>query len=97
MTENVEDGCGAKLTVSGVYSLYVQARDRISKYALESIDAKKFGGPGQEVHIDFLKLHLRSLKVGARAEEYIVLGFIEKATNRVRGYLVPNCKSQTVV
>ena len=46
MTENVEDGCGAKLTVSGVYSLYVQARDRISKYALESIDAKKFGGPG---------------------------------------------------
>ena len=78
MTENVEDGCGAKLTLPGVYGLYVQARDRISKHALESIDAKKFGGPGQEVLVDFLKIHLRSIKVGARAEEYIVLGFIEK-------------------
>ena len=26
-----------------------------------------------------------------------MLGFIERSTRRVRGYLVPNCKSQTVV
>ena len=46
--------------------------------------------------IDFMKLHLRNLK-SPRGEEFVILGFIEKETGRVRGYIVPNCKSQTVV
>lgn len=74
----------------------MQARDRISKHMHESIEAKKFGGPGQDVLVDFLKLNLRTLK-SCKGDEYVVLGFIEKTTARVRGYLVPNCKSQTVV
>ena len=45
--------------------------------------------------IDFIKLHLKS-KTG-RNEEHVVLGFIEAESNRMRGYIVPNCKSQTVV
>jgi hypothetical protein len=46
--------------------------------------------------VDFLKLHLRNLKI-SKCDEYVVLGFIEKDTLRTRGYLVPNCKSQTIV
>ncbi len=79
MTENNEDGSAAILSMSNVYSLYVVARDRISKHQLESIDQKKFGGPGEEVLIDFIKLHLRNIKT-QRNDEWIVLGFIEKAT-----------------
>jgi len=41
--------------------------------------------------IDFLKLHLKT-KSGLN-EEYIVLGFIETESQRMRGYLVPNIKS----
>ena len=46
MTENTDQGSGAKLTVSQVYSLYVHARDRISKHFIESVEARKFGGKG---------------------------------------------------
>jgi hypothetical protein len=94
MTENVENG-GASVARSSTHTLYVFARDRISRYQIYSVESKKFGGPNQEVMIDFIKLHLKS-KTG-RSEEHIVLGFIEAESNRMRGYLVPNCKSQTVV
>jgi len=92
MTENTDAENKAKLTVSQVYSLYVHARDRISKHFIESIEARKFGGQGQEVLVDFTKLHLRNLKAH-KCDEYVVLGFIEKDTMRTRGYIVPNCKS----
>jgi hypothetical protein len=41
---------------------------------------KKFGGLNQEVLVDVLKIHLRGNK--GRNEEYVVLGFIEKASGR---------------
>jgi hypothetical protein len=41
--------------------------------------------------VDYMKLHLRG-KIG-RNEEYVVLGFIEAESERMRGYLVPNTKS----
>ena len=94
MTENADNG-GATVHRSSTHSLYVFARDRISRYQIYSVESKKFGGPNQEVMIDFIKLHLKS-KTG-RNEEHVVLGFIEAESNRMRGYLVPNCKSQTVV
>ncbi len=94
MTENADNG-GATVHRSSTHSLYVFARDRISRYQIYSVESKKFGGPNQEVMIDFIKLHLKS-KTG-RNEEHVVLGFIEAESNRMRGYLVPNCKSQTIV
>ena len=45
--------------------------------------------------IDFLKLHLRNKK--GRSEEWLVLGFIERNSNRCRGYIIPNIKVQTIV
>jgi len=75
-------------------SFYVQARERISRYAIHSIEQKKFGGPGSEVMIDILKLGLRTKK--GRGEERLVLGFIEHSTGRMRAYLVPNIKPHTI-
>ena len=43
LTDNVEKG-GAMITMSSIYGLYVHARDRISKYQIHSVEAKKFGG-----------------------------------------------------
>ena len=90
MTENSRDGVGACVGKGQIYNLFVQARERISRYQIYNVKVKKFGGLNQEVLVDFLKIHLRGNK--GRNEEYVVLGFIEKASNRQRGYIVPNCK-----
>jgi hypothetical protein len=96
LTENCPNECGASIAHSTVYSLYAAARDRISKYNIEAIKVKKFGGPGSEVMVDIYKLNLKSVNRW-RAEEYYLLGFIEKATGRARAYVMPNSKTQTVV
>jgi hypothetical protein len=67
-------------------------RERISRHATWSVAHKKFNG---EVLVDFLKLPIRNKK--GRSEEWLVLGFIERASKRCRGYLVPNIKQQTIV
>jgi len=95
LTENSMDGVGAYISKHMIYSYYVQARERISRYAIYNIKTKKFGGPNQEVLVDFLKLHLRNKK--GKNEEFVVLGFIERKSGRSRAFLVPNCKTQTVV
>ena len=60
LTENVEDGeGGAIIKLQTIYFLYAFARDRISRFMTASVAAKKFGGPGQVVLVDFFKLHLR--------------------------------------
>jgi hypothetical protein len=94
MTENSRDGVGACVGKGQVYNLYVQARERISRYAIYNVRVKKFGGMNQEVLVDTLKIHLRGK---TRNEEFTVLGFIEKASNRQRAYIVPNSKMQTIV
>jgi hypothetical protein len=53
--------------------------------------SKKFSG---EVMVDYGKIPIRNKK--GRAEEWLVLGFIERSSNRCRGYLVPNIKQQTI-
>ena len=75
--------------------MYALCRERISRHANYSVRTKKFGGPKREVLLDFLKLHLRNNK--GKAEEWLVLGFIEKHSNRCRGYMIPNIKQQTIV
>jgi hypothetical protein len=95
MTENCEDGKGTELTVNSVRIQYAYARERISRYAIYSVRNKKFGGPNQEVMVDFLKLPIKNKK--GKNEEYIVLGFIEAQTGRSRCYVIPNNKQQTIV
>ena len=62
-------------------------RERISRHATWSVVSKKFSG---EVMVDYGKIPIRNKK--GRAEEWLVLGFIERSSNRCRGYLVPNIK-----
>lgn len=90
MTENSSDGIGSGCTKSSIYCLYALARERISRYTQYSIEQKKFGGPLKEVLIDILKLHIRNKK--GKAEEWLVIGMIERSTGRCRAYLVPNIK-----
>ncbi len=92
MTENSQDGVGSAVSKAAVYSVYALCRERISRHAIYSVQSKKFHG---EVLVDFLKLPIRNKK--GRSEEWLVLGFIEKNSNRSRGYLVPNIKQQTIV
>lgn len=81
---------GAGIAKSTVYSIYALCRERISRYSTYSVRSKKFGGPKKEVLVDFLKLNLRNKK--GRAEEWLVLGFIERISGRCRGYMIPNIK-----
>lgn len=87
MTENVNNGIGIGVSKSTLYSVYALCRERISRHAIYSVETKKFQG---EVLVDFLKLPIRNKK--GRSEEWLVLGFIERSSNRCRGYLVPNIK-----
>jgi len=41
---------------ASVYTLYVHARERISRFNLYDLNQKKFGGPGEEVMVDILKM-----------------------------------------
>ena len=95
MTENASDGIGISISKSTVYTVYAMSRERISRYTTYSVSNKKFGGPNSEVLVDFLKLHLRNNK--GKNDEWLVLGFIERPSNRCRGYLIPNIKQQTIV
>jgi hypothetical protein len=87
MTENSHDGVGSGASKTTVYSVYALCRERISRHAIYSVASKKFH---KEVMVDFLKLPIRNKK--GRSEEWLVLGFIERHSNRCRGYLVPNIK-----
>ena len=95
MTENVLDGVGCAVNKSSILGHYAHARERISRYMIHSVKAKKFGGMNQEVMIDYTKLHVRNKK--GKNEEFMILGFIEEHTGRSRGYVVPNNKQQTIV
>jgi len=92
MTENSNDGVGVGVAKTTVYSVYALCRERISRHSVYTIKDKKFYG---EVLVDFLKLPIRNPK--GRSEEWLVLGFIEKQSNRCRGYIIPNIKQQTIV
>ena len=92
MTENSSDGVGAGASKTAVYSVYALCRERISRHSIWTVKSKKFHG---EVLVDFLKLPIRNKK--GRSEEWLVLGFIERESNRSRGYIVPNIKQQTIV
>ena len=92
MTENVQDGVGVGVAKTTLYNVYALCRERISRHALYSVREKKFNG---EVLVDFLKLPIRNKK--GKSEEWLILGFIEKKSNRCRGYIVPNIKQQTIV
>lgn len=87
MTENSLDGVGVGASKAVVYSVYALCRERISRNAQYSINDKKYH---KEVLVDFLKLPIRNKK--GRSEEWLILGFIERHSNRCRGYIVPNIK-----
>ena len=82
MTENTEAKAG--IHQSSAQQLYVLTRDRISRYQCHSVESKKFGGQNQEVMIDFVKLHLKRKE--HQIDEYVVLGFIEVESGRMRAY-----------
>jgi hypothetical protein len=54
---------------------------------------KKLGGPGVEVWMDIYKLNM---KTNSGVEEFWILGFIEKETNRSRAYLLNDIKIDTI-
>lgn len=58
------------------------------------------GGPGREVVVDYMKLHLRNKKTN-KNDEWLIVGFMERENSitsggRCRGYIVPNIKIQTI-
>lgn len=44
--------------------------------------------------IDVMKLNMRNIK--GYPEEWVILGFIERPSGRMRGILMPNLKVQTI-
>jgi hypothetical protein len=100
MTENVQDGIGVGSGKTSVFSVYAQCRERISRHSLYTIRQQKLGGPGREVVVDYMKLHLRNKKTN-KNDEWLVVGFMERENSittggRCRGYIVPNIKVQTI-
>ena len=98
MTENSTDGVGCGTGKTAVFAVYAHCRERISRHQIYIIQKQKLGGPGREVVVDFMKLHLRNKK-STRQDEWLILGMMERdnmAGGRCRAYIVPNIKIQTV-
>ena len=98
MTENSSDGIGVGTGRSSVFAVYALCRERISRHQLYTTGEKKLGGPGSEVVVDFMKLHLRNKNTN-KNDEWLVLGFMEReglAGGRCRAYIIPSIKVQTV-
>ena len=76
--------------VLGIYSFM---REIISERVIRDIKKKKLGGPGFEVWMDSYKLNL---KTNSGVEEFWIVGFIEKETNRSRAYLTNDIKVETI-
>ena len=68
-------------------------RELISDRVIRDLKKKKLGGPGVEVWMDCYKLNL---KTNSGVEEFWIVGFIEKETNRSRAYLTNDIKIDTV-
>jgi len=51
------------------------------------------GGPGHEVWLDTYKLNLRT---NSGVDEFWIVGFIEKDTNRARSYLTSDIRIDTI-
>ena len=80
----------SKQMVLGVYSFM---REIISNRVIRDIKKKKLGGPGYEVWMDSYKLNL---KTNSGVEEFWIVGFIERETNRSRAYLTNDIKVDTI-
>lgn len=94
MTENSSDGIGVGSGRSSVFGIYALCRERISRHQLYTTGKQKLGGPGKEIVVDFMKLHLRN-KATNKNDEWLVLGFMERdeeAGGRCRAYIVPSIK-----
>ena len=68
-------------------------REIISERVIREIKKKKLGGPGSEVWMDSYKLNL---KTNSGVEEFWIVGFIERETNRSRAYLTNDIKVDTI-
>lgn len=68
-------------------------RELISDRIVRDFRKKKLGGPGTEVWMDCYKLNL---KTNSGVEEFWIVGFIEKDSNRARAYLTNDIKIDTV-
>jgi hypothetical protein len=80
----------SKQMVLGIYSFM---REIISDRVIRDIKKKKLGGAGYEVWMDSYKLNL---KTNSGVEEFWIVGFIERETNRSRAYLTNDIKVDTI-
>jgi len=76
--------------VGGIYGF---ARGCISKRVVRELRKRKLGGAGQEVIMDCYKL---GLKTKSNVEEFWIIGFIEKESERARAYLSNDVKIDTI-
>ncbi|CDW71267.1 UNKNOWN [Stylonychia lemnae] len=65
----------------------------MSKQMILDLKKKKLGGAGVEVWMDSYKLNL---KTNSGVEEFWIVGFIERSTNRSRAYLTNDIKIDTI-
>jgi hypothetical protein len=76
-----------------VHNIFSFVRELISDRVTRDIKKKKLGGPGREVWMDSYKLNL---KTNSGVEEFWIVAFIERETNRSRAYITNDIKVDTM-
>lgn len=84
---------GLRLAKQMVLGIYAFIREIVSDRVIRDLRKHKLGGPGQEVWLDTYKLNLRT---NSGVDEFWIVGFIEKETNRARAYLTGDIKIDTI-
>lgn len=93
LTNFIYKSGGIDICKQMILGLYSFMREVISDRVIRDLKRKKIGGAGTEVWMDSYKLNL---KTNSGVEEFWIVGFIEKETNRARAYLTNDIKIDTI-